>query len=66
MSAGPPRGSEATASLTILPFQATRERAVQLYDDAFLLARTDATIPLEAARFLYQAGDPAGSRRAAS
>jgi O-antigen ligase len=56
---------EATASLTILPFQATRERAARLYDEAFLLARTDATIPLEAARFLIQAGDPAGSGRAA-
>ena len=56
---------EATACLTILPFQATRERAAHLYDDALLLARTDATIPLEAAKFLLQAGDPAGARRAA-
>jgi predicted Zn-dependent protease len=56
---------DATASLTILPFQATRERAAQLYDEALELARTDATIPLEAARFLLEAGDPAGSRRAA-
>jgi O-antigen ligase len=56
---------EATASLTILPFQATRDRAAQLYDEALHLARTDATIPLEAARFLFQAGDPSGSRRAA-
>lgn len=57
---------EATASLTILPFQATRERAGQLYDDAHVLARTDATIPLEAARFLLQAGDAVGSRREAA
>ncbi len=56
---------EAMASLTILPFQATRERAAHLYDDALLLARTDATIPLEAAKFLLQAGDAAGARRAA-
>jgi O-antigen ligase/cytochrome c-type biogenesis protein CcmH/NrfG len=56
---------EATASLTILPFQAARERGAQLYDEALLLARTDATIPLEAARFLLQAGDAAGARRAA-
>ena len=57
---------EATACLTIFPFQATRERAAHLYDEALLLARTDATIPLEAARFLLQAGDAAGARRAAS
>jgi O-antigen ligase/cytochrome c-type biogenesis protein CcmH/NrfG len=57
---------EATASLTTLPFQATRERAAQLYDGAHVLARTDATIPLEAARFLLQAGDAAGSRREAA
>jgi len=56
---------EATASLTILPFEATRERAAELYDEALLLARTDATIPLEAARFLLQAGDAPGARRAA-
>jgi hypothetical protein len=60
------RPVEATASLTILPFQATRERAAQLYDDAHALARTDATISLEAARFLLQAGDAAGSRREAA
>ena len=56
---------EATACLSILPFLATRERAAELYDDALRLARTDATIPLEAAKFLLQAGDPAGARRAA-
>ena len=56
---------EATACLSILPFQATRERAAKLYDDARRLAYTDATIPLEAAKFLLQAGDPAGARRAA-
>jgi Tfp pilus assembly protein PilF len=56
---------EATACLSILPLQATRERAAGLYEDTFRLARTDATIPLEAARFLLQAGDPAGARRAA-
>lgn len=57
---------EATACLSILPFQATRDRAAKLYDDAWRLARTDATIPLEAAKFLLQAGDAAGARRAAS
>ena len=56
---------EATACLSILPFQATRERAAKLYDDAWRLARTDATIPLEAAKFLLQAGDAGGARRAA-
>jgi O-antigen ligase len=56
---------EATACLSILPFEATRERAVKLYDDAGRLAKNDATIPLEAARFLLQAGDPEGARRAA-
>jgi hypothetical protein len=57
---------EATAALSILPFQATRERAARLYDDAMRLAHTDATIPFEAAKFLLQAGDAAGARRAAS
>ena len=57
---------EATACLSILPFQATHDRAAKLYDDAWRLARTDATIPLEAAKFLLQAGDAAGARRAAS
>jgi tetratricopeptide (TPR) repeat protein len=56
---------EATACLSILPFQATRNRAAKLYDEAWRLARTDATIPLEAAKFLLQAGDPEGARRAA-
>ena len=56
---------EATACLSILPFQATRERAAKLYDDALQLAQTDATIPLEAAKFLLLAGDPIGARRAA-
>jgi len=56
---------EATACLSVLPFQVTRERAAKLYDEAGQLARTDATIPLEAAKFLLQAGDPAGARRAA-
>lgn len=56
---------EASACLSILPFQATRKRAAKLYDDAGRLARTDATIPLEEAKFLLQAGDPEGARRAA-
>jgi O-antigen ligase len=56
---------EATASLSIIPLVATRERAKTLYDDALAVARTDATIPLEAAKFLLQAGDPAGAERAA-
>ena len=56
---------EANACLSMLPFEATRDRAARLYDEAQALARTDATIPLEAARFLIQAGDPAGARRAA-
>ncbi len=56
---------EATACLSILPFQATRERAAELYDKARRLARTDATIPLEEAKFLLQAGDPEGAGRAA-
>jgi tetratricopeptide (TPR) repeat protein len=56
---------EANACLSLLPFEATRARAARLYDEALALARTDATIPLEAARFLLQAGDPAGARRAA-
>jgi len=57
---------EASACLSIFPFQATRERAAHLYDEASKLARTDATIPLEAAKFLLQAGDAGGARRAAS
>jgi O-antigen ligase len=56
---------EAAACLTIFPFQSTRERAARLYGEAEQLARTDATIPLEAARFLLQAGDAEGARRAA-
>ena len=56
---------EATAAVSVLPFQATLERASRLYDDAMRLARTDATIPFEAAKFLLQAGDAAGARRAA-
>jgi tetratricopeptide (TPR) repeat protein len=55
----------AAASLSILPFTAERDRAARLYDEAQLLARTDAAIPLEKARFLLQAGDPSGARRAA-
>jgi O-antigen ligase len=57
---------EANACLTIFPFEATRDRARQLYREAARLARTDATIPLEAAKFLYQAGDAGGARRAAT
>jgi O-antigen ligase len=56
---------EATAALSILPLKATRERASNWYDDAMRLARTDATIPLEAAKFLLGAGDPEGAARAA-
>jgi len=56
---------EAAACLSILPFAATRDHAVRLYETAAALARTDATIPLEAARFLLRAGDPSGARRAA-
>jgi O-antigen ligase len=56
---------EATAALSILPFEGTRARAATLYDEAGSLARTDATIPLEAARFLLQAGDAPGARREA-
>jgi len=57
---------EATACLSILPLVATRERAAKLYDEAGRLAATDATIPLEASKFLLQAGDPAGAARAAT
>jgi O-antigen ligase len=56
---------EAAACVSILPFESTRRRAQRLYDEAEDLARTDATIPLEASAFLYQAGDPAGARREA-
>jgi O-antigen ligase len=56
---------EASACLTLLPFEATRDRARTLYDEALGLSRLDASIPFEAARFLLQAGDPAGARRAA-
>lgn len=56
---------EAAACLSIMPFQASRDRAAGLYDAAASLARTDATVPLEEARFLLQAGDPAKARRAA-
>jgi hypothetical protein len=56
---------EATACLTLLPFAATRDRARRLYDEASGLSRTDATIPLEASRFLHQAGDEGGARREA-
>ena len=55
----------AAASLSILPFASERDRAARLYDEAQRLARTDATIPLEKARFLLQAGDPPGAKRAA-
>jgi hypothetical protein len=55
----------AAASLSLLPFIGERDRAGHLYDEAHRLARTDATIPLEKAKFLLQAGDPAGARRAA-
>ena len=54
---------EASACLTIFPFEATRRRAAQIYEEASRLARTDATIPLEASKFLLQAGDAAGARR---
>ncbi len=57
---------EAAACLSLLPFQSTRDRAVRMYHEASALARTDATIPLEASRFLLQAGDPAGARREAA
>jgi len=57
---------EASACLSILPLRATRARAATLYDEAGKLARTDATIPLEAAKFLLQAGDPEAARRAAA
>jgi len=56
---------EATACLTLLPFAATRDKAARLYEEAEGLARSDGTIPLEAARFLLQAGEPVGARRAA-
>ena len=56
---------EANACLTFFPFEGTRERAARLFEEAGALARTDATIPLEESRFLLQAGDPAGARRAA-
>ncbi|HEX4824941.1 MAG TPA: O-antigen ligase family protein [Candidatus Polarisedimenticolaceae bacterium] len=56
---------EARACLTILPFASVRDGAIALYENAASLARTDATIPLEQARFLLRAGDPAGARRAA-
>jgi hypothetical protein len=56
---------EASACLSILPFEVTRRRAAKLYDEASHLAATDATIPLEASKFLLQAGDPAGARRKA-
>ena len=55
----------ANASLSVLPFTSERDRADRLYDDAERLARTDATIPFEKARFLLRAGDPSGARRAA-
>ena len=41
------------------------ERAIRLYDHAADLARWDATIPLEASRFLLQVGDPGAARRSA-
>jgi len=55
----------ATACLSLFPFAAERDRAAQLYEQAQRLARTDATISLEEAKFLLQAGDPARARRAA-
>lgn len=55
---------EANACLSIFPFQTTRDRAVRLYEEAVARSRTDATIPLEEAKFLLQAGDAAGSERA--
>ena len=57
---------EATSCLAGLRFVATCARAVAEYDAAFRLARTDATIPLEEARFLLQTGDGAEARRAAA
>ena len=56
---------EARACLGPLPFAPVREVAVDRYETAASLARNDATIPLEQARFLLRAGDPAGARRAA-
>jgi tetratricopeptide (TPR) repeat protein len=56
---------EAQACLTLLPFTACLERAIRLYDHAADLARWDATIPLEASRFLLQVGDPGAARRSA-
>lgn len=56
---------EAGACLTLLPFKATRERVIGLYDEALALARWDATIPMEASQFLLAAGDPGGARRSA-
>jgi O-antigen ligase len=54
---------DATACLTIFPFEASRRRAAEAYEEASGLARTDATIPLEASKFLLQAGDAVGARR---
>jgi hypothetical protein len=56
---------EAHACLSLMPFAAVREVAVARYETAASLARTDATLPLEQARFLLRTGDPAGARRAA-
>jgi len=56
---------EAEACHTLFPFETTRARAEALYGEAEALARTDATIPLEAAIFAFQAGDASGARRAA-
>jgi tetratricopeptide (TPR) repeat protein len=56
---------EANACLSLLPFTAARERAARLYEQAHMLSRYDASIPLEEAKFLMQTGDLPGARLAA-
>jgi O-antigen ligase len=56
---------EANACLSLLPFTAARERAARLYEEAHMLSRYDASIPLEEAKFLMQTGDLPAARLAA-
>jgi tetratricopeptide (TPR) repeat protein len=56
---------EGVACRTLFRDRDSRERAASRYREAAALARHDATIPLEEARFLLATGDPEGARRAA-
>lgn len=56
---------EALACVTLFRDEGTRERAARQFDAASDLARHDPFLPIEKGRFLLEAGDPEGARRAA-